>query len=145
MPIRRSHPLQTLAIMVALSLGALPFLASAQTAPHMLVVKMIDKPNGQFGFEPATISAQTGDTIRFVQASTAPHNVHFTKTPTGVRLGRAISGPYVMAANQSYDLILDTRFSAGTYQFVCDPHQTVGMTGTLTVGPPAATSRPSHF
>jgi plastocyanin len=60
--------------------------------------------------------------------------VHFTKTPKGARLGAATSGPYLMDASKTYDVVIDSRFADGAYEFVCDPHQSVGMTGTLTVG-----------
>ncbi len=110
--------------------------ASAQTG-HLILVKMVDKPNSQFAFEPAAIVAQHGDTVRFVQSSSAPHNVHFDKLPKGAKLGDATTGPYIIGDGKTYDLIIDSRFVDGTYPFVCDPHQSVGMRGTLTVGPPA--------
>jgi plastocyanin len=110
--------------------------ASAQAGPHLILVQMVDKPNAQFAFEPAAIVAQHGDTVRFVQASTAPHNVHFVKTPKGAKLGSESSGPYVIGQGKTYDLVIDARFTDGAYQFVCDPHESVGMRGTLTVGPP---------
>ena len=110
--------------------------ASAQTG-HLILVKMVDKPNSQFAFEPAAIVAQHGDTVRFVQSSSAPHNVHFDKLPKGAKLGNATTGPYIIGDGKTYDLIIDSRFVDGTYPFVCDPHQSVGMRGTLTVGPPA--------
>ena len=109
--------------------------ASAQ-AGHLILVKMVDKPNAQFAFEPAAIVAQHGDTVRFVQASSAPHNVHFEKLPKGAKLGDAATGPYIIGDGKTYDLIIGSRFADGAYQFVCDPHQGVGMRGTLTVGPP---------
>jgi plastocyanin len=109
--------------------------ASAQ-AGHLILVKMVDKPNSQFGFEPAAIVAQRGDTVRFVQASSALHNVHFDKLPKGAKLGDAATGPYIIGDGKTYDLIIDSRFVDGTYSFICDPHQGVGMRGTLTVGPP---------
>jgi plastocyanin len=108
--------------------------ASAQ-AGHLVLVKMVDKPNAQFAFEPAAIIAQHGDTVRFVQMSTAPHNVHFDKLPKGAKLGDAATGPYIIGDGKSYDLIIDSRFVDGAYPFLCDPHQSVGMRGTLTVGP----------
>ncbi len=98
------------------------------------MVKMVGKPGGQFAFEPAAFSVQRGDTVRFVQASTAPHNVHFKKFPKGAKLGSAASGRYVIGPGATYDLVVDTRFVDGTYQFICDPHESVGMQGTLTVG-----------
>lgn len=109
--------------------------ASAQ-AGHLILVKMVDKPNSQFAFEPAAIVAQHGDTVRFVQSSSAPHNVHFDKLPKGAKLGDAATGPYIIGDGKTYDLIIDSRFADGAYPFVCDPHQSVGMRGTLTVGPP---------
>jgi plastocyanin len=72
--------------------------------------------------------------VRFVQTSTAPHNVHFDKTPKGAKLGDATTGPYLMGQGKTYDLVIDSRFVDGAYPFVCDPHQSVGMRGTLTVG-----------
>lgn len=110
--------------------------AGAQAGPHLVLVKMVDKPNAQFGFEPAAVVAQRGDTVRFLQQSTAPHNVHFEKTPKGAKLGAASSGPYLIGQGKTYDLIIDARFADGTYEFVCDPHESVGMRGTLTVGSP---------
>ena len=109
--------------------------ASAQ-AGHLILVKMVDKPNSQFAFEPAAIVAQRGDTVRFVQASSVLHNVHFDKLPKGAKLGDAATGPYIIGDGKTYDLIIDSRFVDGAYPFFCDPHQGVGMHGTLTVGPP---------
>jgi plastocyanin len=106
---------------------------AAQTAgSHLIVVQMVDK-SGQYAFQPTTITAQHGDTVRFVQASTAPHNVDFKKAPKGARIaGQA--GPYLIDHGAKYDLMIDGRFTDGTYQFVCDPHEGMGMTGTLVVG-----------
>ena len=106
----------------------------AQSAAHLIVVTMVDKPGGHFAFEPAAFSVQRGDTVRFVQASTAPHDVHFTKTPKGAKLGSAAAGPYVIASGATYNLVVDAHFVDGTYEFVCDPHASVGMQGTMTVG-----------
>ena len=109
--------------------------AHAQGASHLVSVRLVDKPGGQFAFEPATIVAQRGDTVRFIQTSSAPHNVHFKSTPKGAKLGAATSGPYLIAPNSTYDVILDARFADGAYALICDPHETVGMKATMTVGP----------
>jgi plastocyanin len=111
-----------------------PATAHAQTTPHLIVVKLVDAPNQQYAFEPATISAQRGDTVRFVQHSTAPHDVAFRTTPKGAKLGAASTSPYLTADGQTYDLVIDDRFVDGTYAFVCEPHESTGMHGTLTVG-----------
>ena len=110
---------------------------AAQNAPHVIVVKMSDAPGGKFVFLPATINAQRGDTVRFVQASSAPHDVDFRKVPKGAKLSSESTLPYVMAPGQTFDLVVDSRFIDGEYDFVCDPHESVGMHGTLTVGPPS--------
>jgi plastocyanin len=125
--------LRRLVIAAAVLSIVFTFHANAQTGGHLIVSKMVDKPNGQFAFEPSTIAAQHGDTVRFVQSSIAPHNVHFTKTPKGAKLGKASTGPYVIGAGKTYDLVIDSRFPDGSYEFVCDPHQGVGMQGVLTV------------
>lgn len=133
--IRRSVQ-KLLCIAVPLMLIAPASRASAQAGAHLVLVKMVDKPNAQFAFEPTSVAAQRGDTVRFLQSSSAPHNVHFEKTPKGAKLGTASSGPYVIGQGKMYDLIIDARFTDGTYQFVCDPHESLGMRGTLTVGAP---------
>lgn len=127
------HGSTVVAALAALCL-ALPL--SAQGASHVITVKMADAPGGQFVFQPAAISAQRGDTVRFVQASSAPHDVDFKKVPKGAKLGSESTGPYVMTPGQTYNLVIDGRFTDGVYEFVCDPHESVGMRGTLTVGPP---------
>ena len=132
----RSLPRIAIAFAGSVVLGfALPL--AAQNAPHMVVVKMSDAPGGRFAFQPAAISAQRGDTVRFVQASSAPHDVDFRKIPKGAKLGAESAGPYVMTPGQTYDLVIDSRFVDGVYEFVCDPHESVGMRGALTVGPPS--------
>ena len=107
----------------------------AQSAPHVISVKLVDKSGGQFAFEPTLIVAQHGDTVRFIQASSAPHNVHFKSTPKGAKLGTATSGPYLIAPNSTYDVVIDARFVDGTYGLICDPHESVGMRAIMTVGP----------
>lgn len=131
----RSFRLASTVVAAAVSLFA-AFPLSAQSAPHMITVKMADAPGGQFVFQPAAITAQRGDTVRFVQASSAPHDVDFKKMPKGAKLGAESTGPYVMTPGQTYDLLIDSRFVDGVYEFVCDPHESVGMHGTITVGAP---------
>ncbi len=123
-------------LLTAAALLLMPALSQlrAQSAAHLVVVKMVDQAGGHFAFEPATFSVQRGDTVRFVQSSTAPHNVHFKKTPKGAKLGSAAVGPYVITAGATYNLVVDARFVDGAYEFVCDPHESVGMQGTMTVG-----------
>ncbi|HKT07087.1 MAG TPA: plastocyanin/azurin family copper-binding protein [Gemmatimonadaceae bacterium] len=130
-----SEALRSIVVLVAIACAA-P-VAAAQAAPHghLITVHLVDRPNGQFAFDPGTINAQRGDTVRFVQQSSAPHNVSFRTHPKDAKLGGAAVGPYILSSGQTYDLVIDTRFPDGTYTFACDPHESVGMKGTLVVGP----------
>jgi plastocyanin len=133
--------IRTSAVVSLFSLAALIALsprADAQTAavasPHVLVIKLVLKTGAlPYAFEPATTNAQPGDTLRFTEASGALHNVRFTKQAPGAKLGSAATTPYLTAKGQTYDVVVDQRFAAGTYEFVCDPHAAIGMKGTLIV------------
>jgi plastocyanin len=105
--------------------------------PHLIEVRLVDKPNGRYAFEPSVITAQPGDTLHFVQASSAPHDVAFRKEPPGAKLDGATTGPYLTNPGDVYDLVIDGRFTPGVYTFACDPHEALGMSGTLTVQPAA--------
>lgn len=121
--------------LAALLLAPAAVLAQAPTsAPaHVIVVKMVEISSTQYAFQPATITAQPGDTVRFVQASTVPHNVSFRSHPASAKLGDAAVGPYLTNQGDTYNLVIDGRFPAGTYKFACDPHEMMGMTGVLTI------------
>ena len=106
------------------------------TAPHTIVVKLIEQPGPMpYAFEPATFTAQPGDTIRFVQAASVMHNVHFKSTPKGAKLGSAAVSQYLTTKGQSTSIVIDSRFSDGKYEIVCDPHEMTGMHAFLTVEP----------
>ena len=123
----------SLAALLALSAGANGQNA-APPRPHMIVVKLVDKGGAMpYAFEPAIAVAQRGDTVRFIEAAGAMHNVHFTKQAPGAKLGRAATGPYLTTKGQTYDMVIDGRFTEGTYEYVCDPHAALGMKGTLVV------------
>lgn len=120
-------------IFVAMSVGA-QNVAPAARAPHLVVVSLVERPGAKpFAFEPANFTAQRGDTLRFVQASATMHNVHFKTQPKGAKLGGAATSPYLTNKGQSYTLVVDSRFTEGTYEIVCDPHDAIGMHGFLTV------------
>lgn len=120
-----------------IAIGATTLAVTAQSertdTPQTIVVKMVDVSATEYRFEPAEITASPGDTIRFEQAGQMPHNVEFKDVPEGSNLGAAVMGPFLTALGQTYDLVVDTRFVQGAYDIVCTPHQTMGMTGTITV------------
>lgn len=106
----------------------------AGAKPHTIVVKLVSKGgNIPFAFEPSTVVAQRGDTVRFLEDAGVTHNVHFKDHPRDSKLGSITTGPYLTTKGQTYDVIVDKRFTDGTYTFVCDPHELLGMHGTLVV------------
>ncbi len=132
----------------------LPFLAllilSFTTAqaqnrtPETVIVNMVSKGPGVWRFEPAAVTVQPGDTLRFVQKDTAPHNVQFKDAPKGARLDDIRVGPFLLAVGQTYDLVIDDRFVPGEYRYVCTPHEMLGMKGSfkvLQVSPTHATRK----
>ena len=123
----------SLAALLVFSAGANGQKASP-TGSHLLVVKLVEKGGAMpYAFEPAITVAQLGDTVRFIEAAGVMHNVHFTKQASGAKLGGAATGPYLTTKGQTYDLVIDARFAEGRYEFVCEPHEAIGMKGTLVV------------
>jgi plastocyanin len=121
---------------------ALSVPATAQTAApmkavasHLIVVKLVERPGDKvrFAFEPATFTAERGDTLQFVQFANVMHNVRFKTQPNGAKLGRAVVSRYLSTIGQTYNIVVDSRFADGTYEIVCDPHGMMGMHAVLTV------------
>lgn len=107
---------------------------AAAAAPRTIEIKLVEQAGPKpYGFDPATIVAHRGDTLRFVQAASALHDVHFKVQPKGSRLGAAATSQYLTAKGQTYVLVVDARFADGTYEIVCDPHESIGMHAFLTV------------
>jgi plastocyanin len=137
------RPLMTVSLAALLVFSARANGQSASSAgPHMLVVKLVEKGGAMpYAFEPAKTVVQRGDTVRFIEAAGVMHNVHFTKQAAGAKLGGAATGPYLTSKGQTYDLVIDARFAEGTYEFVCEPHEAIGMKGTLVVSSGAASNK----
>jgi plastocyanin len=107
--------------------------SAGRRAPHVITVKMVEKNGGaSYAFEPQAVNAIPGDTLRFVQTNAAPHDVDFKAEPKGAKVDAEVV-PYLTNQGQTFDLVIDKRFVPGTYSFVCDPHESMGMKGTLTV------------
>ena len=117
--------------LVAIGAGS----AQAQTTAKgkLVTVQMVDKSATEYRFEPAAITAQPGDTLRFVTTGAMTHNVEWKVTPAGAKLGDSQMGPYLTAKGQTYDLVIDDRFAPGEYEIVCTPHQTLGMQAKVTI------------
>ena len=118
---------------IALPAGA-QNVAPGAPVPHVIVVSLVERPGTMpFAFKPSNFTAQRGDTLRFVQASATMHNVRFKTQPKGAKLGAAAISPYLTTKGQTYTLVVDSRFSEGKYELVCDPHEAIGMHAFLTV------------
>lgn len=122
------------ALAAAVSIAAAP--ASAPSVPptgNVIEVKMVEISPTQFAFSPAKITVKAGDVVRFTQVKANVHNVEFKAVPTGANLGALMTGPFLMTVDQTHEFTIDARFTAGTYEYVCTPHQTMGMKGQIVV------------
>lgn len=96
-------------------------------------------PQGDLRFDPATVHVDPGDAVRWTWAS-ATHNVVPTRVPDGAEwTGTDGDGSRTYDDGHAYRHVFET---AGTYEYVCAPHESAGMTGTVVVGgDPPATER----
>ena len=99
--------------------------------------------NEDFAFDPKTVTVSAGTTVRWVNDSEVGHTVtaYGDRIPTeaayfasgGFESERAarndVSGG-LLATDETYDHTFDI---TGTYEYVCIPHESSGMTGTVTV------------
>ena len=99
--------------------GNLGLETEEETETHVVTV---DSTN--LRFTPSTLTINEGDTLRFVWGGQAlPHNsVEENSVFDSGDPERAVDYGHVF----DYD-------SAGTYSFFCEPHEAVGMTGSVTV------------
>ena len=75
-------------------------------------------------FDPAEITINTGDTVRFVNEALPPHNVI-------VKEASALSHEELaFAPGDSFEITFP---DAGDYTYVCGPHEGAGMTGVIHV------------
>ena len=99
--------------------------------------------NEDFAFDPKTVTVSAGTTVRWVNDSDVGHTVtaYGDRIPTeaayfasgGFESERAarndVSGG-LLATDETYEHTFDI---TGTYEYVCIPHESSGMTGTVTV------------
>ena len=124
------------ALVVGLVVTSAPVQAQGPSAPSNIVdVELVDVSSTQFAFSPAKITVKRGDVIRFTQTRVNAHNIEFKGFPAGVDLGDIRVGPYMMTPGQVYEVKVDARFAPGTYDYVCTPHESMGMKGQIVVVP----------
>lgn len=119
---------------IRIALGALTLVlvgmsATATAAPRAATTVSVRIEN--FTFTPATITIESGDTIRWTNVDSAPHSA-VTVEPGFVTV--------VLAQDQSTTTTFDR---PGTYDYICGVHG-LSMRGTVVVrGTPSATPRPT--
>jgi len=109
--------------------------SAQESRPAQTIVVSLKDDGNKMRFEPAEILAQRGDVIEFIQDGLTLHNVQFIpeNSPAGVDLGDDWNIPYLNEKGEVYRLTVDERFVDGRYEFICTPHQVMGMTGHLVV------------
>lgn len=109
-------------------------------------VQMVLTPDGRYLYQPATLTINAGDAVRWTNVSGGPHNVAFypDRIPVGASdvLAAAISetmprsgplsGMLLMAENATFAMTF-TGAPTGTYEYFCTPHELLGMVATLTI------------
>ena len=105
-------------------------------------VQMLGDAKG-FRFEPASVTIERGDKVRFTLVSGPPHNVVFwtDSIPKGAAAPLAkgmpntvdkLTSPYYMKTGDAYVVSFDG-VPPGTYRYYCTPHLALGMKGTIVV------------
>ena len=100
---------------------------------------------GKYSFAPSSLTIKVGDTVRWINWSGGPHNVQFKKDkiPAAAapvlnaampeRMGE-LTGKFLIDSLATYQVFF-ANVPAGTYTYTCQPHEMLGMNGTLTVQP----------
>jgi plastocyanin len=114
-PTRRPLALRGWALLVSLA-GLLGFAGSASAADQTVTAS-------SFMFDPTPVNINVGDTVTWNNAG-GTHNVKFADQSSAL-LAPSPPGP-AWPVSRRFDV-------AGTYSYVCQPHQAMGMIGTVTV------------
>lgn len=81
-------------------------------------------------FSPSSITINVGDSVKFTITST--HNsVEVGQSVWDANGNTALSGGF--STPMGGGLVLPDKLTAGTHYFVCTPHASIGMKGTITV------------
>jgi len=122
---RRQHLVMIGGAMAATLASSHAALASGEM--HEIDMLNVDPDDRQqrMLFKPAILRAQIGDTVKFL-ATERGHNAQSIDgmTPEGAE---AFTG----RINEEIEVTLDVE---GTYGYICQPHQTMGMIGFILVG-----------
>ena len=98
-----------------------------------------------FRFDPADLTINTGDAVRWTNASGGPHNAWFsadslppgTSAQLGAQMPNTTSppvGPLLVDPNATYTVSF-AGLKPGAYRYFRTPHLALGMRGTITIRP----------
>ena len=105
-------------------LVAASFFLTANSAMAATFEVKMGSDTGMLQFVPADLTIKTGDTVKWINNKTAPHNAVFEVE--GVKSHKQL----VFSPGESYE----TTFSeAGEYSYYCEPHRGAGMVGKIVV------------
>jgi plastocyanin len=105
-------------------------------------VNMIGDDKG-YRFDPADITIEAGDVIKFIMVSGGPHSVAFDPAtiPAAAKVALTanmpnqqseLSGPFISQPNDAYTISFNN-VPPGAYPYFCPPHLAFNMKGTITV------------
>lgn len=90
---------------------------------HLIMAGTSDDP---FAFDPDTLEISSGDTVTW-EWGTDTHNIHVLEQPDGADWP---GEPEIYDTGHTYSYTFEV---AGTYEYVCQPHEAQGMYGTIIV------------
>ncbi|EFW92932.1 halocyanin hcpF [Haladaptatus paucihalophilus DX253] len=96
-------------------------------------------PGGDLVFDPDKLTVTPGTTVKFVWESDG-HNVVPESQPEGAGWEGSGSASELFDTGHTYSHTFST---AGEYAYVCAPHKSAGMTGSITVGSSSGSSEPA--
>ena len=96
-------------------------------------VKMVTNLDAEqvYYFEPAELTIQPGDTVKWVNVQEDMHNAVADSVPKGAEF---FESPMLEEEGADWSYTFTTK---GTYSYHCHPHAAVGMKGIITVGEPS--------
>lgn len=114
--------------------SATPPVATTQTTPtptpapatqptSVVIVQMLEKPEGHYFFQPSSLTITAGTTVVWMDNSDAPHTV--TSDPNAPSAFNTTSN---VTTGKTFALVFNT---PGTYDYHCNIHP--GMKATITV------------
>jgi pseudoazurin len=129
--------MRTLTFALALA-GALLLGGATAQEGEVVEIRMVSE-GGAFYFDPIGVRVEPGTTLRFV-ASTAGHNAVAYAEANGLpqripEEAEAWASPILTELGATFDVVVTEE---GVYDYVCTPHEALGMVGRVVVGDPEA-------